>query len=398
MEDIVPELLEKIQNSFVNNMMKDRRLAAIENTINSGKATYKDADEYAYCVGTALSKALLSNISEDGLPDGRMYYNIAQRILQTTFENNYDLITEKTSIIQSLLNEEAGIGIRAITPELNQERIDGIVNKISDADHFSDVKWLLDAPVVNFSQSVVDDSVRENADFHYRSGMRPKIVRTAEINCCDMCTELEGTYDYPVERRIYWRHRNCNCIVEYHPLNGKVQNAHTKEWRETEDVEELKNVGMEHEIRITKGQDVTEEYLQQRFIENGIVEYDDGYSIDNHQEEIKVAEWLRQTYGGTIRLLKESEIEGVKSPDYIWNGTFWELKSVTSEKAANSAVRTAIKQIYDNPGGIILNYDHEIDIQSTIDIIERRVHTSTNDISFDIMIVENGNTTKVIRY
>lgn len=75
-------------------------------------------------------------------------------------------------------------------------------------------------------------------------------------------------------------------------------------------------------------------------------------------------------------------------PDYIWNNKYWELKTTTTEKSANSAVRKAIKQISDNPGGIILNYNSDINIQEVINVIEKRVDASKdNRISFDIMVL-----------
>lgn len=61
--------------------------------------------------------------SSSVLPDGKMYYNIAKSILNPTMENNYNLITNVTNQIQTSLNSAAGIGIKPITPKLNQDRI-----------------------------------------------------------------------------------------------------------------------------------------------------------------------------------------------------------------------------------------------------------------------------------
>ena len=77
MTDVVPELLEKIQESFVKNLKKNNKLKDITNKIKLGKATYADAEEYALTVGTALAESFKQNLNGNVLPDGRMYYNIA---------------------------------------------------------------------------------------------------------------------------------------------------------------------------------------------------------------------------------------------------------------------------------------------------------------------------------
>lgn len=77
------------------------------------------------------------------------------------------MITDVTEQIQTSLNKSSRIGIKVIKPELNQDRILGIVNKVSEAEAYDDVAWVLDEPIVNFSQSIVDDSIKANAEFQY---------------------------------------------------------------------------------------------------------------------------------------------------------------------------------------------------------------------------------------
>ena len=108
---------------------------------------------------------------------------------------------------------------------------------------FDNVSWLLDAVVSNFCMSIVDDFVRENADFQYNAGMSPKIVRTTDGKCCKWCDKLAGTYDYEKVRNtgndVFRRHRNCGCIVAYDPGDGRIQNAHSKEWTTREEYDKL---------------------------------------------------------------------------------------------------------------------------------------------------------------
>lgn len=100
--------------------------------------------------------------------------------------------------------------------------------------------------IENFSENTVDKSVEENADFQYQSGLSPKIVRTGS-NCCQWCSDLEGTYSYPdVPPEVYARHANCSCDVEYFPGDKTKQNVHTKQIQQAADEELLelrKSVG-----------------------------------------------------------------------------------------------------------------------------------------------------------
>lgn len=230
-EDIVPSLLKKIKSEFEGARLDSEVLKDLLSKLDHGKANYLDANQYAIEIGEILSKALGASLTNETLPDGKMYYNIAQRVLTDVLERNYELVSDYTEQVQKNLNSEAKIGLTAQVPELNQDRIDGLVNRLASEESFDDVKWLIDDPIVNFSQSIVDDSIRKNVEFHHKVGLSPKIVRRVVGHPCKWCKSLEGSYNYPeVPKDIYRRHGNCRCTVDYHPGNGKKQNVHTKKW------------------------------------------------------------------------------------------------------------------------------------------------------------------------
>lgn len=230
-EDIVPSLLKKIKSEFEGARLDSEVLKDLLSKLQHSKASYLDANQYAIEIGEILSKALGASLTNETLPDGKMYYNIAQRVLTDVLGRNYELVSDYTEQVQNNLNSEAKIGLTAQVPELNQDRIDGLVNRLASEESFDDVKWLLVDPIVIFSQSIVDDSIRKNAEFHHKVGLSPKIVRRVVGHPCKWCKSLEGSYNYPeVPKDIYRRHGNCRCTVDYHPGNGKKQNVHTKKW------------------------------------------------------------------------------------------------------------------------------------------------------------------------
>jgi len=246
-EDIVPGLLEKVQSDYRKLRENDEELARISERTAAGSADGKDLDAYAVREGELLAEALRRNVSGDILPNGKMYFNIANRVLPPVLKENYGNVADMSQRIITGMNERAGIHIKAQRPELNEDRVKGLVNLAATANQYDDRQKELEGDVVNFSQSVGTDTVRKNADFQYKAGLSPKIVRTAAAGCCKWCTDLAGTYDYATVKasgnEVWQRHRGCGCVVEYDPGNGSRQNVHTKQqydWKE-ENAEKINN-------------------------------------------------------------------------------------------------------------------------------------------------------------
>lgn len=284
MEDIAPSLLQKVQQDFHNQFDKSEVISALYAKVRDGTATYAEANDFAVEVGDILAGAYKKNLASSILPDGRMYYNIANSIIPPTMTNNYDIITEVTEQVQKTLNDAARIGIKPITPELNQDRIVGLVNKASNADYYDNVADFIEEALVNFSLSIVTDSIRENAEFQAKAGLQPKIVRKLAGGCCDWCRALAGTYRYPddVPTDLYRRHRYCRCTVEYFPGDGKVQNSHTKQWRnetERDKIEARKSVGIK--LQATETPAEKEKRIEQ---ENGM---ELAYKIADHPQMLQ---------------------------------------------------------------------------------------------------------------
>lgn len=238
-EDIAPELLRKVQEDYRKRCENDKELARIEALAENGKANGKDTDAYAVRAGELLAAALHDNVSGDVLPDGKMYFNIASRVLPPVLRDNYELVAGMSTRIQQVLNDNAGLHMKALRPDLNEDRVKGLVNLAVSADQYEDKRKELEADVVNFSQRISADGFHKNAEFQYTSGLNPKIRREAESGCCKWCQALEGTYDYADVRDtgndVWRRHRDCRCIVEYDPGTGRRQNAHTKTWSQADD-------------------------------------------------------------------------------------------------------------------------------------------------------------------
>lgn len=212
MEDMAPELLEAIRRDFLE-LLKGEALE---------QATYAGAEEYAERVGSALAEAFHRHLSSAVLPDGRLYWNIADRAVRPLLEEDHRLVSAAAVEAQQALNTAAGLGLKAQAAPLDTERIDGLLKRLTAAEQYDDVAWVLDEPVKTFSRSVVDDTLRRNVEFQGKAGLSPRIIRRAESHCCEWCSRLEGVYTYPdVPGDVYRRHARCRCVVEYDPGSGK---------------------------------------------------------------------------------------------------------------------------------------------------------------------------------
>lgn len=229
--DIAPELLAKVQDRFNSYLKGNRKITVIYNKIRDGtKLTYDEANEYAQELGDILARAFKREITADALPDGKLYYNIADRVVRPMLINNHSLIADVAEYTQNSLNKAAGIGLKAVVPPLNVSRTDGLVDKSSSYNTIEEAAWVLDEPVKNYSQSIVDDAIQLNVQAHYNAGFSPQIERKLAYNCCEWCAGIAGRYNYPdsVPTDFYRRHERCRCTIIYEPSRGKFQGAHSK--------------------------------------------------------------------------------------------------------------------------------------------------------------------------
>lgn len=234
--DLSKELLRKINKSFTLSYQNSKKVRKLLEAIKNKDCDYLKAMEYAEEVGRILAEAYMKNLSSDVLPDGKMYYDIASAILNPTLENNYGLIASYVCGAMDVMNEKAGINVKARKPSYNVSKTLGLIKKVSEAEYFDDVKNYLNEPVITNALSIVDEGARTNADLHYSMGYKPVIVRRASFGCCKWCRSLAGTKEYypAMDRDIFRRHQNCRCTVIYDPGNsdGKVQDVWNKEWSE----------------------------------------------------------------------------------------------------------------------------------------------------------------------
>lgn len=212
--DIKDEFLELVNN---DKLVMEFRAEAV-----AGVATYQDVSLYAARIGTLLGRTLkryapIVDISEWDV----------ENLIPSALGLDHAIVAEMCVQVQSTMNEANGYGIRAVAPEFDSGRAYGLVDELKNNPEFYNIEEMFYDQLTNFSQNVVDESVRANAEMQSRAGIEAQVIRTAEPDACPWCLALEGTYDYSEVKdtgnEVWRRHDNCRCTVEYSNARGQKE-------------------------------------------------------------------------------------------------------------------------------------------------------------------------------
>lgn len=155
-----------------------------------------------------------------------------------------------------------------------------------------------------------------------------------------------------------------------------------------------------HFVRAGKPKDVTNEYIMTARPGKGKLLYEKGFDKSGNVQEIEIAEWLKDTFGGNVLLLNRMAHLPNKSPDYQWRGMLWDLKT-PKEKTSNAyenCIKAVKEQIRESPGGIIIDLDKcGATIEEAEPIIVHRI-TRSLDYPLDAIILHSGRSFKILRF
>ena len=246
MSDFGQTLLSDISKRFNANLRADKKIRQLARKVRDS-TDYNDASQYASRLGELLSEAMnaetvdLSFMSEE----------VARELLFPLLEGDYDLVCEAVEAVQKNMYSSLETGLNVALPELDTNRIEGLVKKIASYDTFEEARWLIDEPIVNYSMSVVDQGMRDNAKKASGVGFTAKIVREPEPFGlksrkigrktytyrvpCKWCSSLAGKWDYEdAPDDVYKRHAFCRCTVTY-TIDGSRQDVYSKRmWSESD--------------------------------------------------------------------------------------------------------------------------------------------------------------------
>lgn len=117
----------------------EKTINRIQNKIEKKKATYKDARLFAEKSGRITGRILGKHIREL-FPEGQIQEEDARALVSPMLRLNYKQVTDITAMIQNMLNESAGLGLKAVVPEYDTDREEGLIGELvrrSFEDEFS---------------------------------------------------------------------------------------------------------------------------------------------------------------------------------------------------------------------------------------------------------------------
>lgn len=205
--DIRQKMMDDLKRETHNDPALQRYRKAIQDSDSAA------ASQYSIRCGELLSKVLTSNMTDDVFQESSV--DDLGQLLMPVIRQEFEYVSNAVSAAQRSMNEDAGIGIKPIRSDMDVGQYYNLFGKMQIYDSFEDASWLLDEPITLDSLRIVDETQRENAEFHYKSGLRTKVIRTIESDRpCAECEDAAGEYYYPdVPDDVWYRHNGCRCEI-----------------------------------------------------------------------------------------------------------------------------------------------------------------------------------------
>lgn len=203
-----------IKGPFLDALAADARAQDLLELINSGRGTYSTASAYAARVGECLARILREYAPETSIADWDI-----ENLLPKSLGLDHSIVVNACQTVQENLNADAGLGMRFVQPKFDNDRCWGMVAELRDNPEFTNIEATFYDQIANFSQNVVDESIRSNANVMSRAGIESKIIRVAEFRACAWCRSVAGSFNYDdvsgTGNDVWRRHENCRCTIDF---------------------------------------------------------------------------------------------------------------------------------------------------------------------------------------
>lgn len=208
-----PLTYEDIKEPFLEALRADKRAAYLIKEIEAGRGTYEMASEYAARVGDDLAKVLKKHAPLMTIDEWDV-----ENLIPKSLGLEHSIVVYACESVQTGLNKDAGLGIKFQAPKFDSDRAWGLVKELEDNPEFTNIEATFWDQLGNFSQNVVDDAIKANADVITDAGVRAYVVRATEAGACPWCDEVAGIYNYEDVKNggdVWRRHENCRCTIEF---------------------------------------------------------------------------------------------------------------------------------------------------------------------------------------
>lgn len=204
---------DDIKDEFIQAITSDPVLKRIYKQSKAGGISFADANTYSIKAGD-----ILGNVLANHQPESLTEWDIENLIPQSLGMDN-GFVSEIAMAAIEHRNTLDNIGIKAQKADFNSDKAYSLVDELNKADDYKSIEPLMKASITNFSQSIIDDTIRKNAEFQTKSGVDCFVVRRAEHGACKWCQAQSGSFKYEdVSNKgndVWRRHENCHCDIEF---------------------------------------------------------------------------------------------------------------------------------------------------------------------------------------
>lgn len=236
MEDIAPELYKKIEADFNAAVKSDSTIKTITAKLNKRPLTHNELTTISTRLGDHASAALKKTLVIENLPEGKLYWNIADRTIRPVMEQVYSLSNSVQMLSQRVADQAAGVNIgisKGIDPD---NRIREIIEFATNSKTAEELDNALNLPVKTTALDFNDDFMRANADIRNGMGFIQTVVREYDgvglangKRPCNWCIGRAGTWTYEAakENGVFERHTGCGCTIDVQTSDKVVNDEYT---------------------------------------------------------------------------------------------------------------------------------------------------------------------------
>lgn len=225
MEDVAPALAKEIQDIFGKAVKSDKTIAQIVAKLNKGPLGTGDIRTLSVRLGSHASDALRAVLTPEALPDGRVYWNIAERTIKPVLTQIYQ--TENALMYNSLAAADKAAGVNiAIKQGIDPaDRIKEVMDFATNSKTAEEISNALNDPVKTAAIDFTDDFIKENAELRDKLGFKQVITREydgvglagGKVQC-NWCVGRAGTYysyKEAYDAGAFERHTGCGCTITW---------------------------------------------------------------------------------------------------------------------------------------------------------------------------------------
>ena len=106
----------------------DPQIKAYQRKLKSGKGNQDECAQYCRNIAKCAERVARKVITENELPDGILYWNIAKSVLEPLFLELYDIATDAVKKTLEIQNKRRGIQMKFIFPDFQENRMRSILN------------------------------------------------------------------------------------------------------------------------------------------------------------------------------------------------------------------------------------------------------------------------------